>query len=362
MKVRKFAFGVLAALLASAGSSVLAVTITTNMNGADAEVREEEILADLFGVPQGMNRGANTELASRIRDSNANSGDRSSAMYLKFDISGLTQADIDNNVIRLRMHVRNAAQIRENRRSFPVLGGTGGNPTQISFFNVYGLNNFALDSWAENTLTWYNAPGITPDCLDENSCDNDPGKFNFNSDMSLLGQLIYPRIFPANGLPTGSPVDYYDGNGALKSLIQAAKDAGRTHVTLAVALGINGLIQADGGTASNDFINFNYLFTPKEQVTMTNDTAFDADGGGSNPATGSPFSCQSASVCPGLGNIYNPTTMAGNPWNGWNSPDPSSPYYGRFSPKLLFTVPEPTSVALVGISLLLALSLGRRRK
>lgn len=369
MSSRWYCFGISAALLLGAQSSALAgLVITTNQNGADAEVREEDINADLFtGLPAGTNRGANNELATRIIDTAGNSGDRTSAMYMKFDITGVTQSVLDNNAVRLRLHVRTNGNIRESERSFPVVGNTNNDPpTQFSNFNVYGLNNFALSGWAENTITWYNAPGITPDCMDENSCDNDPGKYNFNSDMTLLGNFRLQQVFPQNALPTGEAVDYVDTNGALKALIQLAKNAGQTHITLAVALGINGVSTTNGGPTAPAFINRNYVFTPKEMITMTNDTAYDADGGGvngPNPPGGSPFSCQSATVCPGMGNIYNPMTGVGNKNNGYNSNDPNDLVYGRFSPKLIFAVPEPGSVTLLVLASIGGLAAsGRRRK
>src|SRR3990172_2252473 len=124
MKVRRFLFGVSAALVVAMNSSALAtIIITTNMSGADAEVREDQVNADLFtGLPAGGNRGADLELASRILDdvtinattnviTNAHpTNDRSSIMFMKFDISNLP-GHLDpfwaNKKVTLRTHVRN---------------------------------------------------------------------------------------------------------------------------------------------------------------------------------------------------------------------------------------------------------------
>src|SRR5918994_1822630 len=100
MKARWLLLGLAAMLVATARLNA-AVVVTTNMNGADAEVREDDINPSTnaaiapVGTPLGTQRGAATELASRAKDSTAGAGDRSSAMYLKFDVSdanGVTNA------------------------------------------------------------------------------------------------------------------------------------------------------------------------------------------------------------------------------------------------------------------------------
>jgi hypothetical protein len=316
-----------------------ATVISTNLNGADAEVREEEInpctdpLMCIPGTPLGNNRGANTELATRLKDSTANSGDRSSAIYLKFDISSITQQELNANLARLRLHVRNANQIQAGRAVNTAPNST--DPVAMTF-NVYGLNNFALGNWSESALTWYNAPGITPDSA--NTPAQDPGKYNFNSDLSLLGTFQYPTIPPQNALAVGSPVDFADPNGSLKNLIQAAKNAGQSHLTLVVAHALDGFqatteeltANPNAQVTPNNFLNFNYLFIPKELNPLNADTAWDADTTNPDNPLGGPFS------------------MADN----------SS---GAFSPTLLL-VPEPASTVLVGLGIWTAMALARRRR
>ena len=131
-----------------------------------------------MGVPQGTNRGTSMELASRIKDSTSNSGDRTSAMYLKFDISGITQSDLDANLgATLRLTVRNSAQLRWSRiydlnPYYGTLPADDTNPAYVAYkndplnysrakFNVYGLSNFAHPNynWSETALTWYNVAG-----------------------------------------------------------------------------------------------------------------------------------------------------------------------------------------------------------
>ena len=70
-----------------------------------------------------MNRGANVELATRTKDSTAGTGDRSSVMYLKFDISdanGVTTAVL-NQAQRTELHMmtRNSAQLTMEPDSSP---------------------------------------------------------------------------------------------------------------------------------------------------------------------------------------------------------------------------------------------------
>jgi hypothetical protein len=346
-----------------------AVIIPTNQNGADAEVREEEINPGTTGAPQGTNRGANTEIATRLKDSTANSGDRSSAIYLKFDISGITQNDLDANAQAvLRLTVRNAAQLRWNRilgrnPYYGSLPADDTNPEFVEFvnnpanytrsaFNVYGLTNFAHSNynWAEDQITWYNAPGITPDS--STTPLQDPGKYNFNSDMQLLGTLQLPDAPPpappATGsgspyLAVGQAVEFTDPNGLLHDLIQNAKNNGQNFLTLAVAYALNGHQNATGETIQttpNDQLNFNFLFNPKEQDadTMTaglqlqNDPNYDPDG-------------PNGPLPPGPG-----------PFSGANNDN------GRFSPSLILRIPEPTSALLIATCVLAAIAKFRRRK
>jgi hypothetical protein len=138
-------------MVGTAATSRAVVIIPTNQNGADAEVRESDInpctdpgTGCVPGTPLGTNRGDSTELATRLKDSTANSGDRSSAIYLKFDISGISQQDLDANDARLRMHVRNSNQIQPGRAVNTPPNST--DPVTMTF-NVFGLTNFALGNW-----------------------------------------------------------------------------------------------------------------------------------------------------------------------------------------------------------------------
>jgi hypothetical protein len=408
--------------------SKAAILISTNQNGADAEVREDpdnhmrpniDPLWGPLGTPRGRNRGADVELATRIRDLLANpTNDRTSAMYLKFDISGITQADLNaNHEALLRLTVRNTnlnwSRIHALNPYYGSQPADDTNPEFVAFrnnianytriqFNLYGLkpeplapgdprrfgnadpnlpipnynwkeapagdpNADATDETTWNAtqspvigpigpLTWYNAPGITPDS--RTTPAQDAGKFNFNADLELLGTFSLPDPpgagppMPDGGarLAVGQPIHFTDPNGNLHDLIQRAKNAGRSHVTLVVADALNGLTNATGETVQTtpgSMLNFNYLVNPKELTTLQNDNNWDPDGAGPLTATGSPFSCDGST---GAGLTNCPGRTLGN-----NST-------GTFSPTLILRVPEPNTVALACFGALVVLGATRRQK
>jgi hypothetical protein len=434
LRRRLFIFSVCAgAVLIAAAASQAAYIVTTNMNGADAEVREDSGDAHaasavndpawvgsggpLF-VPLGTNRGTNTELATRVKDSTSNSGDNSSVMYLKFDISdanGVTNALLSNlNRVKLVMTTRNSAQQRWNRihGREPYRGTTPANDTNPDFvdfaedpanytrvkFNVYGLQNFShlRYNWSESgvpatynaanfpqygpegSITWYNAPGITPD--NRNGTTQDQGKWNFNSDMRLLGQTTLKDP----GLPDPVPDFVGDypptpGSGSaahcvgckafdftstsLKQLILDARAAGQTHITLAVHIANDAFRDSTGETAQvtpNDFLAFNYLFNPKEMdrdpndaipFQLNNDPSYNTDWTDVLPADND-----------GDGPDVDGDGVADNMLTGPGPYHAASNADGRFSPQLVFFVPEPSSAILMVIGMLAATVTSRRRK
>ena len=209
-------------------------------------------------------------------------------------------------------------------------------------FNLFGLSNFGLSNydWAENAITWYNWPGITPD--DPNGTSDatdtsDVGKYNFNGDMTLLGQFQLPQVMPQNHLAVGSKVYYDDTSGLLHKLIQDAKNAGKANITLAAAIALDGFdavppeVETSQSTPQG-MLNFNYLFNPKEQTTLTGDATYDPDGG-------------------------NGPLLPGNPYSTDNS-------NGAYSPTLVLqsrgAVPEPTGFVLMGMGAI-GLALSQRR-
>jgi hypothetical protein len=143
----------------------------------------------------------------------------------------------------------------------------------------------------------------------------------------------------------GQAVDFVDpGSGLLHQLVEDAKNAGQNYVTLVVAFNaLNGFQNATGETAQttpNDFLNFNYLFNPKEQdantslagLQLANDPSYDPDGpNGPLPAGHGPYS---------------------------GAPNDS----GFFSPSLILFIPEPSSITLLLLGAIALSAKPRRRK
>jgi hypothetical protein len=398
-----------AALVGASGDAPASIVIPTNLGkGADTEVRE-------FGINSGgeldpavfptAQFGSSTELATRALDQGieANNSDRSSMMYMKFDISGLPNHDDDpgfwstfnvffrgyvrnNNITDGRVQFRDSNDPNVRVRLKMTLRGLepgnvyaddlGGTTTMTDRSgNTFESPHYKYD-WPEGIgtggnnqssgITYLSAPGLTPFCTEYGSCgdfggDTDPTNIyktlglydDFNDDVRTLGdwQWFLPRHFSegANRYPVGMPLEYADTNGELRQLIFDAQDAGRDTVTLIMHLGVDTLGQSQGGVLpdSNSMLNHNFLFIPKEMTTLNNDNNWDPDSSGMTPPTGSPFSCDGTS---GAGQTNCPGSVLGD-----NST-------GRFSPQLIIRVPEPTSVALLLFGSLAAVATGRRRK
>ena len=118
------------------------------------------------------------------------------------------------------------------------------------------------------------SPGIT--------FDGDVGTKDFNSDLTFLGTVLFPAIGTQNWLPVGQALIFQSAN--LDQFVADAVTGGATQVTL-VSTVIHG---AD--TPFSTWLNFNYLFNPKEQTTLNSDPNYDADINDPGNPLGSPFS------------------------------------------------------------------------
>lgn len=281
----------------------------TNLNGADAEVRESS---------PDVNRGTSTELASRVKNAvtsgdPSDGNDRNSAIYTRFDLSylaGVTTLPSDFTTA-FRMTYRNN-NMTGNRLQDTVTP----NPALRTGLAIYGLKTTAAGAnWDETTITYNNAPGITP--------DGDVGTKDFNSDLIFLGAVLFPEIGTQNHLPVGGELVF--SSAKLDSFVSDAIVGGASSLTLVSTL-IHG-----GDTPFTDWINFNYLFNPKEQLTLNADSNYDS-------------------------NTMDPNNPVGPIYA-----DPSNAD-GRYSPSLLLptVVPEPTMMALAGFGAA-ALLVFRRR-
>ena len=309
MRRTLIAFTALAAAAVSTSSHAAWIPTNTG-NGADAEVRESSPTT---------NRGSSTELASRVKNDStkgdANDGsDRNSAIYVRIDLTDHVLPADGHTAFRMTYRNNNLNGSRIQDTVTP-------NPQIRTGLAIYGLNNKALGNWNETEtspgagdgITYATAPGIT--------FDGDVGTKDFNSDLMLLGTVAFPEIGNQSWLPVGGSLIFADD--ALDSFVGNAISAGETSVTL-VATVIHG-----GDTPFSNWINFNYLFNPKEQTTLNDDPNYDSD-------------------------TTDPNNPVGSPWSG---ADNSA---GDFSPALLLRVPEPGTISL-GLFAVAGLAVSRRR-
>jgi hypothetical protein len=324
MKLHRVCFAILAlgVVTAYAVQVSAAVIATSKGIGADAEVRDHQPTTNL---------GASTELASRIVDNfpfgHANDGnDRFSAMYLKFDITGQTALPNQKTSVRLTYRNTNLTPNRVHDTTPP--GDNFDFRTGIAF---YGLDrDDPGNNWSEATITYLTAPGLAAGGDFDNGTKDldfvDPdGAGPLRAPLTPLGVRLFPVVPPQNRLPVGGELIF--SSNALNDFVTQSLNAGKTSVTIVAA------IAHDGKIPINDWKNFNYLFNPKEQVTLTADTAYDADTTDPNNTLGSPFSAAS------------------------NAADANG--FSPFSPQLIL-VPEPSSLVLLGLAAA-AMACGRRR-
>ena len=297
MICKRLMYTLLAAALAAPTAHGAFWTPTNYGIGADVEVREFQPVNNL---------GASTEIASRVRNDfvlgNPNDGsDRNSSIYVKIDLTDRQMPSDGHTAFRLtyRNNSLNGSRIQDTVTPNPAIR-TG--------MAIYALNNFALGGWDESTITYLNAPGIT--------FDGDVGTKDFNSDLTFLGTVEFPEIGTQNHLPIGGSLIFE--SASLDNFVSNAIAGGAGSVTLVANI-------LHGGDAPFDnWRNFNYLFNPKEQVTLNSDN-YDAGDGNGN-----------------IGNLFGVDNSMGD-----------------FSPALLLAIPEPGTVSLA-LFALAALATSRR--
>jgi hypothetical protein len=275
MRASTFSALILCALAYFTTASALrADWIPTNVgNGADVEVRDHQPTT---------NFGPSTEIAVRVRNDfppGANDGnDRYSLIYTRFDLTGQTIPPEFSAAFRLTIRNTNFAGNRIHDSFTPNLSHRVG-------LAVYGLINPPLPAWSESTLTYSNAPGIASDGNNGTkdlitSAPPPPAPW-----LRILGTVTLPPLGVQNRLAVGSAVIFR--SDWLNDFISDALAAGATDVTLVTVL------RHSAEEPMNDWRNFNYLFNPKEQLTLATDTGYDADTTNPNNPLGSPHSAAS---------------------------------------------------------------------
>jgi hypothetical protein len=384
MKVRWSVLSVVAMLCASTAVDA-AIIIPTNLGkGADAELRESDTGVGLSGVAEGINRGANTELATRADDkvtidntttppSVSNyfpTNDRSSVMLLKFDIGALPAAGDsfwNDKQVNLRLHVRQNNNITGQRLWNTVPGGVATNLAdyRLMNFGIRGLEPGAtyVDDgaaalkkdrvgndwnatqynydWNEAGVTFYNAPGITPHCVLSDSCA-DPNIPNTDA-TSLTQTLGKYDDFDANTReiddtwhwPNETTAAGYTGTTTLPAAL-----TGGTPIDYRDPSGNLKQLLLDAKVAGRDTIT---LMVHHNLVATQNQPTVGIVG-----TTPGAFLAQNYLVAPKELTTLPSGTVTDNS-------------LGLLSPLLLIFVPEPTSVVL---QMLGATTLGvvRRRK
>lgn len=293
----------------------LSAWVPTNYgNGADAEVREAFFT---------NNYGASTELASRIRNvvpsgDPADGNDRNSLMYTRFDLTGYEMPDDGKSAFRMTYRNTNLAGSRIQDTVTP-------NPEFRTGLAIWALKTTAPgQNWIESGpggITYATAPGISfPG-------DANIGTRDLTTDLQFLGTVSFPKIGTQNQLPVGGQLVFESPN--LNTFLANAITGGASNVTLVSHVIHDG--SAFYQTNFPNWMNFNYLFNPKEQLTLTNHPGYDSD-------------------------TTNPSNPLGSPWSGASNAN------GDFSPSLLLklTVPEPTSAVLC-LGVLAGLAGVRRR-
>lgn len=219
-----------------------AAPITAN---ADVEVRASE-------GPTG-NRSTNAELATRT------ASNRNSAIFMQFDVSSVTPADLLND-IGIRLTIGNNGNLQTGRID------NSANPSFMptTSFNWYVAPTYATP-WADDAAVQPALPGDPYQyTVGGSSAPADPYASSIvPPSYTSLGQQVMTtgmvdQNLPVPAVPVGSdwilPVT---AGSALHSAIAAAQTGGANVITLAMEHAWWPQDQVDGNVPSN-WINFNY--------------------------------------------------------------------------------------------------------
>lgn len=230
-----------------------AVGVNSSLYG-DAEVREEA-----FKYPNVANqtRGDQSELATRRaleagpNTSGLYTGGNNSVMLFRFDLTGITAADVNaapSATLRLRVNTSSFTNSRAYDAANNVRYG----------LQFHGLNPSAAgQDWNESTVSFQNAPGLTYDAGD-NTTPTGLGTPGYNADTTPLGTFDFPQITSGSVL-VGEAFDF--SSPALKQLVLDAVNAGNPSVTVLAGL-YDPYVSA-----------YNYIFAGNDTASLLNQPA-----------------------------------------------------------------------------------------
>lgn len=231
-----------------------AFRVTTNASGgADAELRESG---------PATTYGGGTEIASRV------ASNRNSLVYLKFGVADISAADLMGD-ITVRTTYRNNNLV-ESRFYHPDFGYTGWDYYVLDP-TVNGAN------WDEATVSPNNPP---PGYFYDGDYGTKAVYDEFgglNPGLTYLGNQLYDSadlVGATAHLPIGGAFDFTLGTGsALHDAIIAAQATDHQTLTIVMTIMHDYVVDPEypeNNTPSN-WVNFNYLFNPKEMATLNND-------------------------------------------------------------------------------------------
>lgn len=231
----------------------------------DAMAERYQAVADveLRGSAPTVNRGGDSEIASRVATN------RDSVIYLQFDVSSMTAAELANDITIRTTYRNNNLTIGRITDTVEPIGDNN------------GWDYFVLDptmegaDWDEMTITPATAPGAATDYLSDGvtaDCTTKMTGYTFypTAGLTYIGQQLYDvDDIDGTHLPVGKAFDYTptgDNLTALQNAIEVAQ--GTEHQTLTIVMGIASPYNSD----NSQWVGFNYLFNPKEKLTLQTDS------------------------------------------------------------------------------------------
>jgi hypothetical protein len=253
MKRLLILMGLVAVGLFVANAEAFRVT-THDSGGADVELREEGPT---------VNRGTSSEIASRLFASTSPTAWRNSCIYLKFNVSDISAQDLLGDItVRTTYRNTNLATGRIQDTIEPIGPNTGWD----YFVMAPGT---AGENWDELTITPNTAPAynVDGDYYTKGQYTYDMDDRYVNDGLTYLGQKLYDSADLVSGrLVVGDAFDLtLSAGSALHQAIEAAQASEYQFVTIIMG------IAHETNNDNTQWLNFNYLFNPKEMAKLNTD-------------------------------------------------------------------------------------------